>query len=90
MIIRKSVLHEEDIYLEHQEATRENDSGWYMGSVCDAKSEDAQDYMQIYTYQLLSICEEALSLLHLPIGTLALFKQGKLVEVVDSLNTKIL
>lgn len=83
ILIRKSAVHASGIYLQRSEPVSEEDSGWYMGALEDTESNDPEDYTRIYTYQLLSICKQALSVLSLPVGVIAVFQNGELVEIVD-------
>lgn len=89
MLIRKSALNAPHIFLQRLKPTHENDSGWYMGSIDDVASNHPEDYMKIHTYQLLSLCKEALGLMPLPVGTMGIFENGKLIELVDQDNHTI-
>ena len=76
MLIKRTAMTASKVYLQRLEPAVEGDSGWYMGV--------------IHTYRLLSFCEAALALMPLPLGTIALFEDGKLLEVVDENNKPLL
>ena len=42
------------------------------------------------TYQLLSFCPGAIDIIQFPVGTIAVFEDGQLVEAVDGNNRKLL
>lgn len=90
MIVRKTALHASEFYLQRLEPVSQDDSGWYMGALDDTDSDEPTDYVRIYTYQLLSICKEALSVLQLPVDTIAVFENGTLMEIVDGDNQPLL
>lgn len=86
MIVAKNALESKKVYFERQETDKEGDSGWYMG----ARDADPTGYAKAYTYQLRGILPDALSILQLPVGTIASFDDGKLIEIVDKDDKKIL
>lgn len=90
MLIKRTAPAASRVYMQRLEPTGEGDSGWYMGVIGEEGSDDPGDYARICTYQLLSFCEAALALMPLPLGTIALFEDGKLVEVVDENNQTLL
>ena len=90
MIVQKNAIDASKIYLQRSRPVDKNDSGWYMGSMDEKGSQDLEDYIKIYTYQLNSFCKVALSIIQLPVGVIALIEDGKLVEVVDENNYKVI
>ena len=90
MLIKRTAMTASKVYLQRLEPAVEGDSGWYMGVIGEEGSDDPKDYTRIHTYQLLSFCEAALALMPLPLGTIALFEDGKLLEVVDENNKPLL
>ena len=90
LVVRWSALQAPLVYLQRLTAVRPPDSGWYLGPLGEPRSDDPKDYTRLYTYQLLDICPQGLSLLPFPPGTLAVFDHGTLVEAVDGENQKLL
>lgn len=89
MLVKRTAMTAPAVYLQRMESTGEGDSGWYLGTIGEEGSDNPGDYIRIYTYQLLTFCEAALALLQLPLGTIALFEDGRLVEVVDENNRNL-
>lgn len=90
IVARKSALKARKVYLQRCQPTGKGDSGWYLGTVGEGRSEDPGDYQKIYAYELILYCQGAIQLLQLPMGTLAVLEDGKLIEAVDEKNRKIL
>lgn len=90
MIVQRAAVNAPRIYLQRNEPASREDSGWYMGAIDEKASDDPSEYARLYTYQLLRICKEALSVMQLPVGTLCVFENGRLIEAVDQDNRKIL
>lgn len=90
MVIKKTAVKASRVYLQRQRAAKQGDSGWYLGTIGESRSDDLGDYKSIETYRLLFICRGALQLLQLPVGTVAVLEGGKLVEAVDGENRKLL
>lgn len=90
LIISKTALKSTNKYMQRMKPTNERDSGWYIGALNDENSNNPNDFHCIYTYQLLNIEKKLLNLLQFPVGTLAIIKEGKIIDVVDSNNKKLL
>ena len=90
LVVRWSALQAPLVYLQRLTPLRPPDSGWYLGPLGEPRSDDPKDYGRLYTYQLLEICPQGLSLLHFPPGTLAVFDHGVLIEAVDGEDQKLL
>lgn len=90
MVVRWKGLQSPLLYLQRLTVSHPPDSGWYLAPLGEPRSDDPKDYVRIYTYQLLDICPQGLSLLPFPPGTLAVFDRGTLVEAVDGENQKLL
>jgi len=91
LTISQKALSQNKIYMERQEPIGNGrDSGWYIGSFDDEVSSNPNDYLCIYTYQLIDICEKAIDLLQLPIGILAIIEGHTIIDVVDKNNQKLL
>ncbi len=91
LIILKDALNSQDLYFVRQEV-KQGDSGWYLGLLNDDKevSRTEQDYVSIYTYQLLELKPQLLKLLALPVGCIAVIKNNEIFEIVDSNSKRIL
>lgn len=89
LIVQKAALKASEIYLVRNEPANPSDSGWYMGCLGGKVSNNPGDHELIYTYELLKFCKEALAAIQLPIGTMCIIKNGKLIEIVDKNNYKI-
>lgn len=91
LIILKDALNSQNIYFVREEL-KQGDSGWYLGLLNDDESGNRteQDYISIYTYQLLELKPQLLKLLALPVGCIAVIKNNEIFEIVDSNNMKIL
>ncbi len=85
VLVLKSARNAEEIYLTRNEKAKDGDSGWYLG-IMDDPDEDkhsSDDYEKIPSYQLIAICPEAMRVLQLPVGTLAVFNKKQLTALVD-------
>lgn len=89
LIVHRAAVKAPRVYLQRNEPGDQSDSGWYMGSIGVKASNDPNEYARIYTYQLLRFCKTALSVIHLPIGTVCIIENGNLIEIVDKDNNKI-
>ena len=89
LIVHRAAVKAPRVYLQRNEPGNQSDSGWYMGAIGVKAVNDPSEYARIYTYQLLNFCKEALSVMHLPTGTICIIKNGSLVEIVDKDNNKI-
>lgn len=89
LIVQRAAVKAPRVYLERDEPEASGDSGWYMGAVDVKTSSDPSEYARIYTYQLLKFRKEALSVMQLPVGSICVIENGKLIEVADKNNNKI-
>ena len=89
LIVHRPAVKAPRVYLQRNEPGNQSDSGWYMGAIGVKAANDPDEYARIYTYQLLKFCKEALSVMHLPIGTICIIENGNLIEIVDKDNNKI-
>ena len=89
IIVHKAAVKAARVYLQRNEPGDQSDSGWYMGAIGVKASNDPTEYTRIYTYQLLKFCKEAISVIHLPVGTICVIENGNLTEIVDEDNIKI-
>lgn len=90
LVVQRAAVKAPRVYLQRCEPGNPDDSGWYMGVLGGNAPEDPGEYARVYTYQLLGFCKEALSVMQLPVGTVCVFENGRLVEAADRDNRKIL
>lgn len=89
MLVQKCALKQSSIYMQRLKPSNNMDWGWYMGSMKGAAPDRPTDYGKAYSYQLFGFCCEALGILQLPIGTIAVFDNGKLLEIINGDGQKI-
>ena len=90
LIVHRAAVKSPRVYLQRNEPGSQGDSGWYMGVIGVKAPNDPSEYARIYTYQLLKFCHEAISVMHLPVGTICVIENGNIIEIVDKDNNKIL
>lgn len=88
IVMQKGVLDETDIYLERDEASDDEDSGWFIGSLGnddedETKELDAENLEAIYVYELLKTRPALLSVLGLPAGYVVVFTGDDIDSIVD-------
>ena len=89
-VAKKIALSSDAVYLEKQQAVENGDSGWYMGDANDVEqSDDPDDYITLPLYKLLSYCPKAVSVLSLPVGTIAIIKDGEITNICDEDNNEV-
>ena len=90
LIVEAGALSADRIYMIRDAAPENGDSGWTCTSVFFSGPSSLEDYVKAYTYQLRRFCEQAISILHFPVGTIAVFEKGRLIEAVGENNEKLL
>lgn len=90
LIVETGALRADRIYMIRDGAPENGDSGWTCTSVFFSGPSSLEDYVKAYTYQLRQFCEQAISILHFPVDTIAVFEKGQLIEVVGKDNKKLL
>lgn len=90
ILAKKTALKSENVYFEKQDEKTNNDSGWYLGSLDDSdQSNDPEDYTMIIAYELLNICPAGISVLNLPVGSMAVIKNNEITGICDSENNEV-
>ena len=89
MIISKQTLNNKKLYMLREEKNN-NDCGWYLGVIGEEKTNNPNDYVKIKTYRLKDICDIAIDVLQLPVGTLVIFDNNKIIYIVDKDNNKLI
>lgn len=90
LIIETGALSADRIYMIRDCAPEDGDSGWTCTSVFFSGAAGPEDYVKAYTFQLRKFCEQAINILHFPVGTIAVFEKGMLIEAVGEGNEKLL
>ncbi len=80
VVLASGCLLEPRIYLERRSAVREGDSGWFIGPVEPADSDELE---AIPAHQLLSLRPEVMPVLGLPRGFIATFNGEHLEAILD-------
>ncbi len=88
MIISKQSLKSSKLYMLREER-KDKDCGWYLGAVGEEKTNNPSDYVKIKAYRLKDICDVAIDVLQLPVGTLAIIENNKIIDLVDKNNNKL-
>lgn len=89
MIISKKSLNNKKLYMLREEKNG-NDCGWYLGVIGEEKTNNPNDYVKIKTYRLKDICDVAIDVLQLPVGTLVIIDNNKIIDIVDKNNNKLI
>lgn len=88
IICSKGVLNLDNIYLDRNGSCVKGDSGWYIGPVDEANSnEELEAY---YAYQILKIRPSIIQALALPRGYMAVFNKDNLEAILDEDDIDIL
>ncbi len=85
ILVLKAALESNDIYMHRKEAAKDGDSGWYYGLLDDPDEENhvLADFESMPTYKLIAVCPDAMRVLQLPVGTVAVFNNKTLTALVD-------
>ncbi len=85
VLVLKEAMQAKEVYLNRADKTKNGDSGWYFGLLNDPNEENhtADDYEKMPSYQLLNFRSEALRILQMPVGTVAVINENKLTALVD-------
>lgn len=85
VLVLKEAIGAKDVYMNRTEPEKEGDSGWYFGLLDDPNEENhsADEYTVIASYEFLKFRSEALRVLEMPVGTLAVFHENTLTALVD-------
>lgn len=85
VVVLKAAIGAKDVYMNRIEPEKEGDSGWYFGLLDDPNEENhtADEYTVVASYELLKFRSEALRVLEMPVGTVAVFHENTLTALVD-------
>ncbi len=86
ILVLKEAMAAEDVYLNRTAAAKDGDSGWYFGMTDDPNEDNhaLDDYLKLPTYKLMDFCPEALRVLQMPVGTVAVIQNKELTALVDA------
>jgi len=85
ILVLKEAMNAEDVYMNRTEPSKNGDSGWYFGLLNDPNEENhkPEDYLKLYSFELFKFRSEALRVLQLPVGTVAVFHDNDMTALVD-------
>ncbi len=86
VLVLKAAKDAADVYMNRTDAAKDGDSGWYFGLLDDPDEEThtSDDYERIPSYALLQIRPEALRVMQMPVGTVAVFHDNDMTALVDA------
>ena len=85
ILVLKEAMNAPDVYMNRTEPTKNGDSGWYFGLLND-ENEDKHEPDEMITLpscELMKFRGEALRVLEMPVGTLAVFHDNEMTALVD-------
>ncbi len=73
ILVLKEAMNASDVYMKRNEAAKAGDSGWYFGLLDDPNEENhkSDDYIRLPSYELFKFRSEAIRVLEMPVGTVA-------------------
>ncbi len=85
ILVLKEAINADDVYLNRTEPTQNGDSGWYFGLLNDEKEDNHEpdELVTLRTSELMKFRSEALRVLQMPVGTLAVFHKNAMTALVD-------
>ena len=85
-MVLKEAINAENVYMHRKEAAKNGDSGWYFGLLDDPDEENRplSDFEMVPTYQLLQYRMDAMRVLEMPVGTVAVFSGNQMTALVDA------
>lgn len=85
ILVLKEAMNAPDVYMNRTEPSKDGDSGWYFGLLNDPNEENhkPEDYVNLCSFELFKFRSEALRVLELPVGTVAVFHDNDMTALVD-------
>ena len=85
ILVLKEAMNASDVYMNRTETAKAGDSGWYFGLLDDPDEENhkSDDYIRIPSYELFKFRSEAIRVLEMPVGTVAVFHDNAMTALVD-------
>ncbi len=85
ILVLKEAINASDVYLNRSEPTENGDSGWYFGLLNDEREgkHEPDELVTVPTSELMKFRSEALRVMQMPVGTLAVFHENEMTALVD-------
>ncbi len=85
ILVLRSAVDAEDVYMNRTEPTKDGDSGWYFGLLNDEREgqHEPEELVHVSSCELLKFRGEAVRVLEMPVGTLAVFHGTEMTALVD-------
>ncbi len=85
VLVLKEAMNAADVYMNRSEPSKNGDSGWYFGLLNDEKEDqhEPDEMITLPTSELMKFRGEALRVLQMPVGTLAVFHDNEMTALVD-------
>lgn len=85
VLVLKEAINASDVYMNRTEPAKDGDSGWYFGLVDDPNEENhtSDEYQKIPAFEFFKFRSEALRVLEMPVGTLAVFHDNTMIALTD-------
>lgn len=85
ILVLKEAINAQDVYVNRSEKTKNGDSGWYFGLLNDENEgkHEPDELVTMHTFELIKFRGEALRVLQMPVGTLAVFHDNTMTALVD-------
>ncbi len=91
ILVLKEAINADDVYLNRAEPAKDGDSGWYFGLLNDEKEDQHEhdELVALKTSDLMKFRPEALRVLQMPVGTVAVFHKNTMTALVDKDNNQL-
>lgn len=85
ILVLKEAINAPDVYMNRSDKTKNGDSGWYFGLLNDEREgqHENDEFVTVPTSELMKFRGEALRVLQMPVGTLAVFHDNEMTALVD-------
>ena len=85
ILVLKEAINAPDVYMNRSDKTKDRDSGWYFGLLNDENEgkHEPDELITMHTFELMKFRGEALRVLQMPVGTLAVFHENTMTALVD-------
>lgn len=85
ILVLKAAKDASDVYLSRSDVAKDGDSGWYFGLLDDPDEDkhSPDEYERIPSYQLMNFRTEALRVMQMPVGTVAVFHDNDMTALID-------
>lgn len=85
ILVLKAAKDASDVYLSRSDSTKNGDSGWYFGLLNDPDEDKhtADEYERVPSYALMDFRTEALRVMQMPVGTVAVFHDNEMTALID-------